>query len=569
MIATFAALLALGTPSLRTIAGLPPANDGRGARQPFDTYEAEDALTTGTVIGPDRTLGSMASEASGRRAVRLERASDLVEFVLAAPADALTLRFSIPDAPDGRGRDASIGLYANGEKIADVPLTSRFSWFYGAYPFTNTPADGRAQHFYDHVRLRLNRVVPAGTRLSFRRDRPADTAWTVIDLVDLERVPAAKSAPAGAVSVIGFGADPRGRRSSAAAFDRALAAGRRARRPVWVPPGTYRIDRHLTLDRVSLLGAGHWHSVLRGKGVGLYGKQARDGGSRDVVVRDLAIIGKVDERKDKAQLAGIGGALSRSVVSDLWLQHQKVGLWLDGPMDRLTVSRVRIYDQTADGVNFHQGVTNSVVEDSFVRNVGDDGLAMWSHRDENYGNVFRRNTVISPILANGIAIYGGRDIVVTDNLVADSVKQGGGLHLGSRFDATPFRGSITFSRNTVVRGGVLDPNWKFGVGAFWVYALDHPITGAQVSVEDLSLLDSSYEAIQLLGKRIEGVAFDGVRIRGAGTSAVQLQAPGSATFRNVVAIGLGGVGVQADGLGFTVRDGGGNRGWESRAPLTR
>lgn len=101
---------------------------------------------------------------------------------------------------------------------------------------------------------------------------------------------------------------------------------------------------------------------------------------------------------------------------------------------------------------------------------------MRSHRNENVGNVFRRNTVISPVPANGIAIYGGRNIAVADNLVADKVTQGGGLRLGSRFDATPLRGATTFARNTVVRGGTMDPNWKFGVGAFWIYALDHPIT---------------------------------------------------------------------------------------------
>lgn len=553
--------------SPRSIAALPVDADGPGARMPFDTYEAEDAATTGTIVGPDRTFGSLAAEASGRRAVRLEKTGDAVEFVLARSADALTLRYAIPDAPDGRGLDSMIGLYADGDKIADVPLTSRYSWYYGAYPFTNRPADGRAHHFHDHVRMKLGRVLPVGTRLSLRRDRETPATWTVIDLIDLERVPAPKSAPSGALSVIAFGADPLGARSSAAAFDAALAAGRRARRPVWVPPGEYRIDRHLVVDRVALLGAGHWHSVLRGRGIGLYGKLARQGGSRDVTLRDLAIIGEVGERVDRQQLSGIGGALSRSTVSDLWLQHHKVGLWLDGPLHRLTISRVRIYDQTADGVNFHTGVTDSVVEDSFIRNVGDDGLAMWSHRRENAGNVFRRNTVISPLLANGIAIYGGRDIAVTNNLVADTVTQGGGLHLGSRFDATPFRGHIAFSGNKVVRGGVLDPNWKFGIGAFWIYALDHPITGARVTVSDMALIDSSYEAIQLLGKPITGVTFADVVIRGTGTSALQLQAPGSATFRNVVATGLGGSGVAADASGFVVQDGGGNRGWETRTGM--
>jgi hypothetical protein len=32
----------------------------------------------------------------------------------------------------------------------------------------------------------------------------------------------------------------------------------------------------------------------------------------------------------------------------------------------------------ADGVNLHGSVSNSTVEQSFLRNLGDDGLASWS-----------------------------------------------------------------------------------------------------------------------------------------------------------------------------------------------
>jgi hypothetical protein len=39
---------------------------------PYDEYEAEDATTNGRVIGPSRTFGEVAAEASGRRAVRLD-----------------------------------------------------------------------------------------------------------------------------------------------------------------------------------------------------------------------------------------------------------------------------------------------------------------------------------------------------------------------------------------------------------------------------------------------------------------------------------------------------------------
>jgi hypothetical protein len=37
-------------------------------------------------------------------------------------------------------------------------------------------------------------------------------------------------------------------------------------------------------------------------------------------------------------------------------------MWLDGPFDNFLITGVWIHDTTADGVNFHRGITNSVVE---------------------------------------------------------------------------------------------------------------------------------------------------------------------------------------------------------------
>ena len=566
-LALIAAAAAAALPSPVTVAGLPAAAlAGRGAETPFVTVEAEDGTSDGTPVGPDRTVGTIASEASGRRAVRLDRAGQRLDLILDRPADAITVRYAIPDSADGKGLDAAAGVYRDGRRIATLPLTSRYSWYYGAYPFTNRPADGKPHHVFDHVRLRLGETVPAGARLSIRLEPGTAPAWAVIDLVDLERVPPPRAPPADALSVLRFGADASGRASSLRAFRAAIARARATGRPLWVPPGKYRVDGHLRIDRVRILGAGHWHSVLRGRGVGLYGLR-RPRSSQAVELSGFAIVGEVAERKDDAQLAGIGGALSNSTISDLYIQHTKVGLWLDGPLDRLTIRNLRILDQAADGINFHGGVTNSSVANSFVRNSGDDGLAMWSHRVENRSNRFSRNTVVSPVLANGIAIYGGRDIVVDGNLVADAVTQGGGIHLGSRFDATPFRGDIRIEGNRIVRSGTLDPNWHFGVGAFWIYALDRPIADARIIVRDLSVRGASHAAIHFLGKRIDGVSLERVSICGTGAGAVQLQAPGRAAFRDVVGRGVALPGVLTDGSAFAIIDQGGNSGWAGQGAL--
>ena len=543
------------TPTPATMAGLPLAEiAGRGAPVPFVEHEAENARWRGTMLGPDRTFTSIAAEASGRRAVLLSHPGNYVEFTLGAAADAVTVRAAVPDGADGRGRDGTLTLAADGRTLAAVPTTSRYGWYYGKYPFSNRPRDGRAHHFFDETRVRLPRLLPAGTRV--RLTLGPGVPWTAIDLADFEVAPPPKPMPAGAVPITRFGADPTGARESSGAIARALAEARRRGVPAWIPPGAFRLERHVTVDRVTLAGAGHWHSVLRGKGAGLYGRKAPRGSTR-VTLRDFAIIGEVDERIDSEQLSGIGGAIGGgSVIEDLWLQHHKVGLWFDGPMDGLAISRLRIHDMTADGLNFRRGVSNAVMQDSFVRGMGDDGLAMWSHREANHDNAFRRNTVIAPVLANGIAVYGGRDIAVTGNLVADTITQGGGIHLGNRFDAVPASGAIVIADNLVVRSGSWDPNWRHGVGAIWFYALDAPIA-ARIVVRGNRIVDATRSALHVMGKRIATLFVDELAIDGAGSFAIQAQANGEAKLRAVTARGLGRGGLAQCGPAFRAVDDGG------------
>ena len=146
----------------------------------------------------------------------------------------------------------------------------------------------------------------------------------------------------------------------------------------------------------------------------------------------------------------------------------------------LTVSNTIVADVIADGINFRRGVTSSKVVNSFFRNTADDGMAMWSHHvtpghpevDEDANDVFDHNTVQTPTLANGIAIYGGRDNTVSNNVVADPIREGSGLHAGQRFNSTPFAGYLKFTNNTTVRAGTFELNWNIGLGGIWLYALE-------------------------------------------------------------------------------------------------
>ena len=525
-------------PSAATVVALDPSvTAGVGSPLEFVEYEAENGATHGRIVGPDRTFTTLASEASGRRAVVLEGPRDYVEFTLSAPANALTVRYAVPDGPEGKPIDAKLGVYALGLRIADLAVTSRYCCYYGRYPFTKHPADGNGHHFFDHARVLLDKVLPAGTVVRLMSGPRTHAAWCAIDLVDFEMVPVPLRRPSRSLSVVDFGADPDGELDSREAFSEAIVAASSSGRPLWVPPGRFRLDGHIQVDRVEIAGAGPWYSILHGDGVGLYGHDAPYP-SQAVDIHDLAIIGEVKDRDDHKPLAAIGGALGGgSRIRDLFIQHVKVGIWLDGPFDDLLIGHIRVLDTTADGLNLHRGISNVIVEDSFFRNNGDDGIASWAENLANHDVIIRHNTVVAPILANGVAIYGGHDITVTDNLISDTFTEGGGLHLGNRFHAVPLSGKISLRGNMVVRGGSFDPRWRIGVGAVWLYALDAPIK-AQIEFQTTTLLDSSQEAILLIGKRIDGLVVNGLRVDRAGGSLIELRADGSATLSGVDADGV-------------------------------
>jgi hypothetical protein len=305
-----------------------------------------------------------------------------------------------------------------------------------------------------------------------------------------------------------------------------------------------------------------------------------------VHLSNFAIEGDVRERIDTDQVNGIGGALNDSTIEGLYIHHTKVGAWLDGPMNNLTIANTVIADQIADGINFHQGVTNSRVVNSLIRNTADDGLAMWSQavagqpEVANANNVFDHNTVQNLVLANGIAVYGGRDNTISNNIVADPVREGSGLHAGSRFGSTPFAGYLKFTNNTTVRAGSFELNWKIGLGALWLYALEGSLT-ADIEVAGDNFLQSTYNALMIVSDfpvkdlySISNVHFKDIHVDGTGTSVLSARAAGNATFQDVVARNVGAVGINncgsfhftPAGSEFSVTDLGGNTGGGTTGP---
>ncbi|WP_320781119.1 CARDB domain-containing protein [Streptomyces sp. CRN 30] len=559
---------------------------GRGAAVPYTEYEAEDGRYEGTLLTADaeRTFGhtNFGTESSGRASVRLDSTGDHVEFTSTTSTNSVVVRNSVPDAAGGGGADASISLYADGQFVRKLTLSSKHSWLYGTTDdpegLTNRPG-GDARRLFDESHALLPKTYPSGTTFRLQRDASDSAAYQVIDLIDLEQVAPPAAKPANCVSITEYGAVPGDGLDDTDALQRAVTADQNGQIPcVWVPAGQWRQEQKILTDDpqnrgqynqvgirdVTIRGAGMWHSQFytltpphEAGGInhpheGNFGFDIDD----NTQISDIAIFGSGTIRGGDGNHEGGVGLNGRfgenTKITNVWIEHANVGVWagrdysdipeLWGPGDGLEFTGVRIRDTYADGINFANGTRDSTVHNSSFRNTGDDSLAVWASKyvkdtavDVGHDNHFRNNTIQLPWRANGIAVYGGHGNTIENNIVSDTMNYPG-IMLATDHDPLPFSGRTLVSGNALHRTGGAFWNEDQEFGAITLFAQGQDIPG--ITIEDTEIHDSTYDGIQFKtgGGAMPDVEITDVRIDGSrnGSGILAMSgARGSATLTDV------------------------------------
>jgi hypothetical protein len=548
------------TPTLRLPMPTPSNPPGsRGAAVPWIEYEAENEETNGEILSPDRTFGTISSESSGRSAVKLGQPGAYIQFRSREAANSVVIRFVIPDSEDGTGLQSTISLYVDNVFRQKIELTSKYSWSYGGEEETfNVPAAGGAHHFYDEARALVG-DIPAGATVRLQKDTDDDAEYYVIDLIDLEQVAPPKTKPEGYLSIIDFGAIPNDGKDDGDAIQACIDQARALGTGVWIPEGIFESNLHpFDVSEVTIQGAGMWHSTIQG----FYARFNCNGNNCRFF--DFAILGETIHRDDQSPENGFnGGAGTGSRLENIWVEHTKVGYWVGGWSDGLVITGSRFRNLYADGINFCNGTSNSIVENSHFRNTGDDAVASWSPKSDgiNTGNVFRFNTVQIPWRANCFAIYGGRDNRIEDNLCYDVVTYPGIL-IAQQFGSNPFDGTTAVLRNSLIRTG--GPMFGREHGALKIWAEQGPIPG--LIVEDLIIDSATFSGVHMDGIYPIHAALDQVEITQAGTNGIYLPSTlsGEVSFSFVSVIDPVKEAVlnYAPKLKFKVNFGEGNNGWQ-------
>jgi F5/8 type C domain/Pectate lyase superfamily protein/Abnormal spindle-like microcephaly-assoc'd, ASPM-SPD-2-Hydin len=543
---------------------------GTGASVPFTEYEAENATTNGTVIGPDFTQGDLATEASGREAVQLTAQGQYVQFTLTSPANAFDVHYALP-----QGASGTLSVYVNGSKLSqELSLTSAYS-----YITTSGILGSKTHKFYDDARMMFGQTLPQGTTVRLQVDSTDTAVPYTIDVADFYNVPAAATQPANSISVTSEGADPTGASDSTTAFRNAISAANSAGESVWIPPGTYLVGSALQVNSATIIGAGDWYSQIKTNEF-IHNTSAVSG---PVNLSGFAILGNTVGRHDDSTANAIDGSLGSGwTVNGLWIQDTNVGFWLQYGNSNCTVENSVIESTDADGLNFNGNASNCTVKNNFIRNTGDDGLAIWSYPTADSGITFANNTIVQPTLANGIADYGGSNNTISNNVIADTNALGSGLAISNEQFLSPFTplsGTITVSGNYLIRAGAYNPNWGHPMGAVRFDAYDSAFSNVTVNYSGGAILDSPYEPFEFVsgsgnGYAVSGVNVSNVNVQNMGTVAMQAETAGSGSFSGVTASGVGVPGAYnyaypSNTAGaFTFNQGSGNSGWSTTPVLT-
>lgn len=276
LLATVAATLLAAPVYALAGAGAAHAATTPGAATPFTEYlAATQGTTNGKVLPVDYRYGSLQAEATGRQAVQLIGGGQYVSFTLTSAANAVDFHYAIPDSAGGGGMTQPLDLYVNGTLTTALSLTSDYSWLYGAYPYSSTPSVGvpgggstgsEVPHdFYDDVRYQFSSTLPQGTVVKLQVDAGDNAPWYAINTADFETVAAAISQPSGYLSATAspYNADPTGVNDSTSALQSAINAASAAGKGLYLPQGTYKVSSPLSVNNVTIEGAGVVHHAHR------------------------------------------------------------------------------------------------------------------------------------------------------------------------------------------------------------------------------------------------------------------------------------------------------------------
>ena len=456
-----------------------------GATTPFISYEAEagtlggGATAVALTNSPTTQYSNPELEASGHAYVRLAGTGQYVEWTnnTGQSITALNLRACIPDAAAGGGITSTLDLYVNGVFRQAFGVNSLQNYCYEGTNYNGqidkNPADGNPRGFWnDTHEFIAGAAVAPGDVIRFQQDSSNTAAFYYLDVVDLEAPPGPLTQPANSLSILSYGAVSNNPAVDNTTYiNNCFAAARSQGKIAWVPAGTYcfsAIHGGLSASGITIQGAGPWYSALyrvtptnNSQGV------ANIITTTSCTLSNVALDCNASSRAGNNNNGAVNFSGTNWVVDNVWIQHVTSAFWCAGVGG--IARNCRVLSVWSDGGNFNNvqsdnGIgMNLTYSNNFVRGTGDDAMAINSVNYNVYGSAtnyytmmsniaYVNNTAVGPWGGKCMAIYGGINQLVTNNLLRDTARYIG-LGVGKFGVNGSDLLSATVTGNTVLRCG--------------------------------------------------------------------------------------------------------------------
>jgi len=487
---------------------------GQGANMPYDMYKSTNGQIGGgaATVGPNRTIGDIAGEATGRTAVTLDSTGNYVQWTSREASNTFDLRYSIPDAPGGGGINATLDLYANGTLVEPLNLTSHFAWLYGAETSPgDSPSAGSPRHIYDESGFVLPTSYPAGTVFKLQKDS-ANTSQYAIDFMNLEQATSvANPDPAHLVVPAGFT-----QQDVQNAIATVINDTTGAHTGVYLPAGQYALTGRLQISTkpVKIVGAGVWYTQFVAPTTQTNTDTGWDlqAGASGSSFSGFAWFGSYTTRVDGPGHTWDLRNMSNITINDVWIEHNVVGVWGASNVQSSTFTNMRIRDTLADGINLTNGSQGNLISNDEARGTGDDSFALFAAQDQNAGSKLTNNTIqnvtsIAPWRAAGVAIYGGGGNTIQNFTVSDTLCYPGltvsSLNFGFAFEGFESTPQTVIQNFSLPRdGGHFWGSQAFG--AIWMFSATQPFQG--IRINNANVTDPTYTGIMFQTDYVGNVA---------------------------------------------------------------
>ena len=224
--------------------------DNYGAKMPYTSHEAENAtLENGVKIQQSKDMESTAVEATNQTYVELPKKDAAVTFTVTEPANALNVRYTIPDGASGQ-----LDVQVNGSSVGNLDLSSHSAWQYlkGDHEYDQAIDGSSARFRFDETRLLLKDIqLKAGDKISLVKKKDDNVPYG-IDFIELEQAPAPVVQGENSISIVDKGASANDDSDDTAALLAAVEEAKAIGKSVYIPEGRFNFDKQVNIEADNL-----------------------------------------------------------------------------------------------------------------------------------------------------------------------------------------------------------------------------------------------------------------------------------------------------------------------------